>query len=303
MTDLHDLLRDAVDDIEPTDRLAELRTRTASPARAAARPWFWAAGATVLATAAAVAVVAVVGDGPDAPGHHHDDMAMDPPASTQLVPAYFVGDAPGGEGRLYREFEEVASGEPLQRALERIEHPAADPDYRTTWTPGSFESATLGDGTIEVELGDAGLPAPDGIAAQQVVYTLQGALGQRLPVQFVDDGRPVGDSYQAAPSADVLNPVSISDPAEGNSYAGAMEARGRAEASVHWELQDPSRQTVREGRAAAPGSGPGLRPWSVRVDLAGLAPGSYTFVVVLPDPSGGAELSLLDHDTRTITVR
>ena len=104
MNDLHDLLHDAVDDIEPADRLAELRARTASPAHAA-RPWFYAAGATVLATAAAVAVVAVMDGGPAPVGPSHEGMHhSDGPSTTPgppLVPVYYLGDGdllrPGGD--------------------------------------------------------------------------------------------------------------------------------------------------------------------------------------------------------------
>lgn len=301
MNDLHDLLHDAVSDVEPSDRLTELRARTTTPARAA-RPWFWAAGATVLATAAAVAVLAVVGDRP-APGHDHH-MAMDPPASTQLVAAYFIGDPPGGEARLYREFDEVATGDPLQRALERIELPAGDPDYRTTWAPGSFESATLADGTIEVELGDAGPPAPEGIAAQQLVYTLQAAVGGQLPVQLVDDGEPVGEPYQAAPQLDVLSPVSISDPAEGNDYAGTMVARGRARSEdgrATWELMLDG-VIVRSGTVDV---GPTMTPWEVTIDLSGFEPGSYVFELTgyIPPDTSASSYSIPPTDTRTISVR
>ena len=191
MNDLHDLLHDAVADIEPTDRLSELRARTADPVRAAARPWWWAAGATVLATAAAVAVVAVVSNGSDAPSHHHHDMAMDPPASTQLVAAYYWGMAPNS-AYLFREFDEVPAGDPLQAALDRIQQPPDDPDYHSALPPGSFAGVSLGDSTIKVEVADpdAGV---SGVAVQQVVYTLQAAAGEPWPVEFFhvrSAGRP-----------------------------------------------------------------------------------------------------------------
>ena len=66
----------------------------------------------------------------------HDDHVASP-SDTQLVPAYFVGDTPRGD-RLFREFDEVPVGDPLQAALDRIERPPSDPDYRTPWTTTSF---------------------------------------------------------------------------------------------------------------------------------------------------------------------
>jgi len=299
VNDLHDLFHDAVDGIEPADRLTELRARTASPERAAARPWFWAAGATVLATAAAVAVVAVVSDGSDAPGHHHHDMAMDPSASTQLVAAYFLGD----NELLYREFDEVPAGDPLRAALDRIQQPPEDPDYNSAFPPGSFSGVSLGDGTIRVDVAD---PEADvtGVAVQQVVYTLQAAAGERWPVEFRRLGE-LGPGEMVIADPAVLNPVSISDPAEGNEYAGSMIARGRVEpGGALWDLTGAIGGTVRQGAVTATTSGAGLRPWQVTVDLEGLEPGSYTFTVRTTDTSEPGKTTFhTSTDTRTITVR
>jgi hypothetical protein len=305
--DLSTLLHDAVADVEPADRIDEIRARTASPSRSAARPWFCAAGATVLATAATVAAFAVIDhdDGGDpGPSHHGHDQR------TQLVAAYYVGDTPQGP-RLYREFDAVPAGDPLQAALDRIEQPAKDPDYRTAWPPGSFESAIVDDGTIDVELGDAA-PAFAGaletLAPQQVVYTLQGALGQRLPIQFLQNGRPVGDPVDARPQNDVLSLVSISDPAEGTEYDGSFIARGRAnsfEGTVVWEIhgQGPRGGVIlRKGSAMADGSVEQLYYWEAEIDLTGIAPGTYTFVAMTDDPSDGEGPGPFT-DTRTIVVR
>ena len=69
---LSELFHDTVDEIEPTDRLAEIRARTTAPAPVA-RPWWYAAGGVVLATAAAVtafAVLDVEGGGSEREHHH-----------------------------------------------------------------------------------------------------------------------------------------------------------------------------------------------------------------------------------------
>ena len=47
---LGDLLHDAVDDIEPADRIEAIRARTASSPTRAARPWAYAAGGVVAQT-------------------------------------------------------------------------------------------------------------------------------------------------------------------------------------------------------------------------------------------------------------
>ena len=297
---LADLLQDAVADVEPADRIAEIRERTAGPARSAARPWLYAAGATVLATAAAVTAFAVLGNGP-APdsGPTHEGHEQE----TFLVPAYFIGDTPQGE-RLYREFDEAAGQDELNAALARIQRPAEDPDYRTAWATDSFETAEVTDGVIEVEVGTVDVDT-SALAGQQLVYTLQGAIDERLPVQLVRDGEPIGAPLTAEPENDVLSLVSISDPAEGNSYEGSFIARGRAnsyEATVPWEIRDGD-TTVKEGYATALGTGDRLYAWEAEIELGGLAPGEYTFVAVTADPSGGAEEALLFVDTRTIVVR
>jgi hypothetical protein len=299
VNDLHDLLHDAVAGVEPAERLDELRARTANPARAAARPWFWAAGATVLATAAAVVIVAVVvSNGSDAPGHHHHDMAMDPPATTQLVAAYFWGMAPNGT-HLFREFDEVPAGDPLQAALDRIQQPPDDPDYHSAFPPGSFAGVSLGESTIKVEVADpdAGV---SGVAVQQVVYTLQAAAGEPWPVEFFHAGRLVGRPVTASPAR--LSPVSISDPAEGNSYSGSFTARGRVRTSellLDWDVL--AGQTVVASGNTTIDTGQGsFSPWSAEVDLSGLAPGRYTFRVSTGNLGYGAEPFA---DTRTISVR
>lgn len=310
---LADLVRDAVDDIDPADRLDAIRARTAHSPAHAARRWWYAAGGTVLATAAAVTAFAVVGGEDDArePGAAHHSHATDPahttPFTVQLIPAYYLGETADG-WRLFREFHAVIGEDPAAAALETLQSPADDPDYESPWGPGSFDSARLVDGVIEVELGD-GVPDSDhpgdDLSRQQVVYTLQGALQTQAPVQFVRHGRPVGEPLDSRPQNDVLNLVSIADPAEGETYEGSFTARGRAnsfEATVHWQIEDDGR-VVREGFTTAAGWGDRLYPWAAEIDLAGLAEGTYTFVVREDDPTGGSEPGFHPAvDTRTITV-
>ena len=285
-----DLLHDAVDGVEPADRIDEIRERVASPSRAA-RPWWYAAGGVVLATAATVTAFALLGG--DDPGADHDHVATSP--ETFLVPAYFLGDTPRGE-RLFREFDEAPGDDALQAALDRIERPAADPDYRTPWTTTSFGDVMVMDGVIHVEVRDAVLDDP--LAVQQVVYTLQGALGEQLPVSLGDT------DHRAEPQNDVLGLVSISDPAEGEAYRGFLTARGRAnsfEATVGWEIRDEQGEVVRRGSTMAEGAYDRLYPWEVRIDLSGLPLGFYTFVAMTDDPA--TEPPGPDTDTRTIIVR
>lgn len=287
--DLGELLHDAVEGVEPAERIDAIRDRVAEPSRAA-RPWWYAAGGVVLATAAAVTAFAVVGGGDDDGGHDHVATSSD----TFLVPAYFLGDTDRGE-RLFREFDEATGDDALQAALDRIERPAADPDYRTPWTTGSFGDVMLMDGVIHVEVGDASLD--DALAVQQVVYTLQGVAQERLPVRFGDT------TYEASPQSEVLSDVSISDPVEGAAYHGFLIARGRAwsfEATVPWAIRDDAGEVVLEGFAMARTSDR-MSAWETRIDLSDLPLGFYTFEARTDDPT--TEGPGPDLDTRTIIVR
>lgn len=327
---LSELLRDAVADVEPTDRLIAIRARTTSHQRAAARPWFYAAAATALATAATVTAFAVLGDD-DArdpepgPAHHSHAVDPTPTPSAQAVPAYFVGETPRGL-RLFREFDlrtaTTGLDARLDAAIAELQEPPDDPDYRTLWPAGSFTSAGQRGDVYTVELADASLhdrpaglsAAEAGLAVEQVVYTVQAAAHGRVPVQFLLDGNPIDQVYGVptseplanGPQADVLSQVMISDPVEGLEVTGSFTARGAAnsfEATVPWRLLDSDGTVVETGFATAEGSIDRLYPWETTVDVSGLEPGTYTFEAMTDDPSGGAEGAEPFVDTRTITVR
>ena len=317
-TDLRALLADAVSDVDPAYRLDEIRTRTAAPSR---RARWYAAGGVVLATAAAVTAVAVVTDlrdneGPDpAPSPSHGiDM--------QAAPAYFVGDTPNG-ARLFREFINIDASIPeLDASLAALERGPDDPDYTTMWGPDSFDSASVQGDIIYVDLADEALhdrppgmsKEQAGLAIEQVIYTVQGALRQgRLAVQFRINGNPTNEVYgettsealSESPQLDVLALVSISDPTEGQMVSGSFIAKGVAssfEGTVPWEIRAPDGTLVEDGFATAEGFMDRLYPWETEVDVSRLAPGKYTFVALTDDPSGGAEGPGPTSDTRTIVV-
>lgn len=282
LPDLADLLHDAVDDIEPTDRIDAIRARTAGSPAHAARPWLYAAGGVVLATAATVAAFAVLGNSPP-----HDHGTVTAPTGTQVVPVYFTGRYAAAD-RLFREFDAVPAGDPLQAALDRIQQPPTDPDYATAWAPGSFGKVTADERSIDVELQTNDLS--DRLAVQQVVFTLQAAVGERLPVYFWREGQRGNAPYEADP--DVVNPVLVSDPSNGLEVHEYLVARGASAApgGVRWELRRQDDGTiVRHGTPTTTGT----RGWRAHVDVAGLPSGYYSFVA----SAGGYS------DTRTIVVR
>jgi hypothetical protein len=320
---LSELLRDAVADVEPTDRLVAIRARTRSHERAAARPWLYAAAATALATAAAAGTFALL-DGDDAhePTPSHQSHAVDPTPtpSAHSVPAYFVGETPHGL-RLFREFDVRTGTAGLGDALAELQEAPDDPDYRTLWPAGSLTSIARRGDVYTVEIADAslhdrpaGMSAEEaGLAIEQVVYTVQAAAHGRVPVQFLLDGNPINEVYGVptseplanAPQADVLSLVQISDPVEGLEVTGSFTARGAAssfEATVPWEIRDGD-TVVKKGVATADGWMNRLYPWETTIDVSDLEPGEYTFAAMTDDPSGGAEGAGPFVDTRTITVR
>lgn len=246
------------------------------------------------------------------------ESATDSPAP-KVVPVYYVGDTPQGD-RLFREFTQSAGVDPLVAAAAAVTAgDPVDPDYRTSWPSGRFASVEQADGAIVVGVDDeAWLQRGDldrgqaRLAVQQLVYTLQGAVGDRLPVKVEYDGRPaptllgvpIGAGLKAAPQLDVLALVNITEPAEGTVVSGTITATGRAssfEATVPWSLEDSTGKQVLQGSTTADGWVDKLYPWEVEIDVSDLPPGKYTFIARTDDPSNG-EGGGPTEDTKRITI-
>ena len=98
--------------------------------------------------------------------------------------------------------------------------------------------------------------------------------------------------------------VNVTQPEEDSQPGATFFASGVAnsfEATVPWEVRDESGAKVLEGFATAEGWGDHLYPWESEVDASGLAPGTYTFVAMTDDPSGG-EGGGPTEDTKTFTL-
>ena len=241
--------------------------------------------------------------------------------ATVAVPIYLVGDTPQGP-RLFREFRQVEADNPLAEAVALMTAgDVADPDYGTLCADGSFASVSFseGAGAIVVQVKDDAWSTPaDGmskkdakLAVQQLVYTVQGVQGERLPVLVQKEsdpvplfGVPTDGGLKAAPQNDVLAFVNVTQPEQDSQPGATFVASGVAnsfEATVPWEIRDESGAKVLEGFATAEGWGDHLYPWESEVDASGLAPGTYTFVAMTDDPSGG-EGGGPTEDTKTFTV-
>lgn len=337
---LGQLLRDAVADVEPDDRLGELRARVSRPARR--RPALLALAGAALAGAAVVTAVAVSGPaltppddedptGPPVASSPGDPRSEEtaateetsaPPVATRAVAGYYLGETPAGV-RLFREFRSVEAADDGPAASVRLlTTDPADPDYRTEWPQGAFAAAEVGADRITVELADPALQdRPDSMteeearaSVQQVVYTLQAYAQRRLPVEFTTAGGPVDEvlgtsspePLAAASPLATLSHVNLTSPEEAQPVAGRLRVDGVAnspEATVPWTVEDESGRSVADGFFTAEGwMGDRLFPFSGTVDLADLTAGTYTLVVSTDDPSGGAEGPGAYSDSRTVVV-
>ena len=201
------------------------------------RPWLYAVGGAVVATAAVITAIAAAGgtlpgqgDDDPAPAAQSDTATEEPtpttdaseptptetsaPPSASVVPVYFAGDTPSGP-RLYREFLRNTDGADPLCTPPRPRSPASsdDPDYGTLWPSGVSVTDVTSDGADILTVGIAGAPhdLPSGmtqeeaqLALQQVVYSVQAANGQgRVGVQFLLDGQP-SDQILGQPTSEPL---------------------------------------------------------------------------------------------------
>jgi hypothetical protein len=247
---------------------------------------------------------------------------------TLTTSVFFVADTPQGP-HLFAEQREVEADNPPAEALALLmAGDVLDADYGTLVPAGSLvpDSGFDGmgdDGTFSLTLsGEAWTERPDGIsrdeaelAVQQVVYTLltlagegdkEGMTGHLI---FMLDNQEVSflgvdSGVQAADELDARGLVNVLSPAEGTTLSGTFTAAGEAssfEATVPWQVRDESGKKVLDGFATADGWIDGLYPWESEVDVSSLAPGTYTFVAMTDDPSGG-EGPGPTEDTKTIVV-
>jgi len=281
------LLHDAVADVEPDDRLADIRARIPRPSHA--RRWGLIAGGGALAVAATVTAIALAGS--PSPVTTDPDIADDPTPSVAdltAVPAYFVGETPTGD-RLYREFQAVDDPTPGLAGLTLLESGPVDPDYGTLWPEGSFEDRISDPeaGVVHVYLTDAAPEEPSDLALQQVVYTVRAGLQEQVEVAF-HRGDAVLDTVPAAPQLQTLSHVNLSDPSEGQVVSGRLKVTGVAnsfEASVPWRIMQGSVEVDTYSFMASGSMGTRLWPFSGEIDVSSLDPGTYTLIVETDVPT------------------
>ncbi|GAB3995447.1 Gmad2 immunoglobulin-like domain-containing protein [Nocardioides marmoraquaticus] len=289
--DLHDLLHDAVADVEPTRDL-ELGPR---PRRGVhwAPVTVAAALTTVLALTGSVWLVQRGG-------------SQAPPAAaarTTTVVAYAVVDTPAGP-RLTADPREVDTGEdPLQAAVEQTLLVAPEArSLRPVWfdeTPGWVAqvsvSGSSGVVTVDLGLGSAvdlsEAPKDVPLLGQAVAWTVATALDDPdVQVRMTSGGRadasfvPGADTPLLADGA-ALAPVTVETVADGAAVPSPVTVTGLAatfEGTVTWRLLDGD-EVVREGFTTAEQCCT-PSPYSFELDA---PPGDYVLEVGETDPSDG----------------
>lgn len=247
------------------------------------------------------------------------DDETEPQPTAMTVPVYYVGETSRGP-RLYREFHAVETTQDTASAaaVEAMTGAPDDADYRESWPAGSSaRSVTLRDGVIVVDLDASGgnlRARPNGMSAQeasiaveQLVYTVQAALQDRAPVQFLINGErtdkvlgvPASEPLSQGDATEVLAQVWIIDPAENDEVTAPFVVTGLAnafEANVQWELMKGDR-VVKDGFTTARECCT-MAPYKFKVNA---PPGEYTLVVHDSDPSGGEGFAPW-QDTKNVTV-
>jgi hypothetical protein len=236
-------------------------------------------------------------------------------AETVSAPIFFVGETPQGP-RLFAEQRDVEADNPLEEAVAVMTAgDAADPDYRTLFPGGSFESIEYDGAKFVVTTADdawnartSGMSKTDAkLAVQQLVYTLQAVQGEKAPVSVEPSGVLFGLDAASVKAADELSTrglVNVLSPSEGQTVSGSFTASGEAssfEATVGWQIRDESGKVVDQYSAMAEGWIDHLWPWEAEIDVSKLDPGTYVFVAMTDDPSGGEGFGPTE-DTKTIVV-
>ncbi|GAA3085827.1 hypothetical protein JOF29_007631 [Kribbella aluminosa] len=338
-------LHEEADRIEPADALPEIRSRAHAQHLSAHRPWFLTAGVAAVATAAAIGAFTVftntdttANDGTAVAGHGTTSALPEaqapsvltaspmptrtrgvPEASVRdmVVPVYWLGTQVGAQkktsARLYRTWSKV-SGHPAEQAVRIMttKNPN-DPDYYSVWRGAAVNTVTRDDDEVTVDfkqLPNAMLDEEVArVAAQQLVYTVQGALkDDQTPIRVTQNGRAVPQLFgqidatqplNRAQAADVQALVWIDSPSQDQALAPTVTVQGVAaafEATVNYQATNLKTREVRKSYTSTK-QGQTFSAYSFQLTL---SPGPWQISVYLVSAADG---SVTDTDSKAILVK
>ncbi|WP_433020984.1 Gmad2 immunoglobulin-like domain-containing protein [Kribbella sp. CA-294648] len=235
----------------------------------------------------------------------------------KAVPVYWLGEKVGSKRasdfRLYRTFAQV-SGRPTLEAVRLMTMPKAanDPDYQTFWSGATVGSVRYSKELITVDfdqLPDTRLePGVADMAAQQLVYTVQGGLQRQTSVQITERGRAVSNLFGVldtkqpfgrAQATDVQALVWVESPENGQTVKPSFTVSGTAaafEAQVDWKATNVKTKEVVANYAMTK-EGQKFSPY---VFTPKLTAGEWLIEVYLSSPEDGR---VTDLDSKTVYVK
>ncbi|WP_328996041.1 Gmad2 immunoglobulin-like domain-containing protein [Kribbella sp. NBC_01245] len=337
------LWREAEFGEQPRQGLEAIQARIRAgeePDEARHRPWLRTTiGAAVIGTAATIGLFTMLpgavqqsgvvvpvpeAAGASVRGESQPSRGVSKPVAKFSV--YWLGYQPGSKTpRLYRTVESF-TGLAAVQAVRRLTGKVPDPDYFSGWTGAKVSSVSETNGVIVVDF--ASLPNTSqtprasqtsqasgddwlsDAAMQQLVYTVQSAFAQQLPVRITLQGKALGirsgalDS-KALPAAKILAPVWITSPTENATIAaaGSVKITGLAmtfEGNVTYRIWNTRTGKTVDRNAAMVLSGDDpatLRPFEFTTRL---PPGDYLIECTEYSAHDGA---LTTRDTKSFTVR
>lgn len=236
---------------------------------------------------------------------------------TAVVPVYWLGQQVGvpkkSAAKLYRTWAKV-SGRPAEEAVRIMttEQPE-DPDYYSVWRGAAVNRVTRSDGVVTVDFKQVPKTNLDPdlarVAAQQLIYTVQGALqDDTTSIQVTQAGRAVQKLFgqvdtstplTRAQAADVQALVWITSPGEGAVTGSKVTVEGTAsafEATVNYQLTNlKTRETKKSFTSTKVGQE--FSPFAFSVSL---TPGAWQIEVYLISDADG---SVTNTDSKTILVK
>lgn len=312
-----------------------------APAEPRHRPWLRTTiGAAVVGTAATIGVFTML------PGAVQQAGVVEEPATEAVGPAvrgggqqpsrgvtkpvtrgfsvYWLGYQPGSKTpRLYRTVE-TFTGLAAVQAVRRLTGRVPDADYFSGWTGAKVSSVSETNGVIVVDFASLPKASPtprasqasvaspaewlSDAAMQQLVYTVQGAFAQQLPVRVTLQGKSLGTrswsaEAKALPAAKILAPVWITSPTENATLsAGAVKITGQAmtfEGNVTYRIWNTrtGKTVARNAASVLSGDDPAtLRPFEFTEHL---PPGDYLVECTEYSAHDG---TLTTRDTKSFTL-